>query len=128
MLDTCEWLTDQGIDLTILPVQPDGLIDLDDSRAELDERVPMVAVMLVNNEIGVIQPVTEIARRAHEAGALMLCDAVQGFGRVDHAARRPRPDRISAHKIHGPKGIGALWIRDGAEPAPLFTAADRSAS
>jgi cysteine desulfurase len=119
VLDTCEWLTDRGVDLTILPVKPDGLIDLEELERELDDRVLLVAVMLVNNEIGVIQPVTEIARMAHDAGALMLCDAVQGFGRIEI------PDEadlvaISAHKIHGPKGIGALWMRDGAEPAPLL--------
>jgi len=119
VLDTCEWLTDRGIDLTILPVKPNGRIDLEDLERELDDRVLLVAVMLVNNEIGVIQPVNEIARMAHDAGALMLCDAVQGFGRIEI------PDAadlvaISAHKIHGPKGIGALWMRDGAEPAPLL--------
>jgi cysteine desulfurase len=119
VLDTCEWLTDRGIDLTVLPVKPDGLIDLEDLERELDDRVLLVAVMLVNNEIGVIQPVTEIARMAHDAGALMLCDAVQGFGRIEIPEEADLV-AISAHKIHGPKGIGALWMRDGAEPAPLL--------
>jgi len=78
-----------------------------------------VAAMLVNNEIGVIQPIAELAAIAHEAGALFLCDAVQGYGRIEI------PDRcdliaISAHKIHGPKGIGALWIRDGISIEPLL--------
>ena len=68
--------------------------------------------MLVNNEIGVIQPVAEIAKLAHEAGALMLCDAVQGLGRVD-IPEGPDLVAVSAHKIHGPKAIGALWMRDG---------------
>jgi cysteine desulfurase len=75
--------------------------------------------MLVNNEIGVVQPIAALADAAHAAGALMLCDAVQGYGRI------PIPDivdliAISAHKIHGPKGIGALWIRDGIDLAPLM--------
>lgn len=79
----------------------------------------LVAAMLVNNEIGVIQPVAEIARLAHKAGALFLCDAVQGYGRV------PIPEEcdliaISAHKIYGPKGIGALWIRDRVDLVPLL--------
>ena len=119
VLDTCEWLAAQGIDLTVLPVGPDGLLDLADLGQELDERVLLVAVMLVNNEIGVIQPVAEIARMAHEAGALVLCDAVQGLGRVPIP---PGPDlvAVSAHKIYGPKGVGALWMRKGAEPAPLI--------
>ena len=119
VLDTCEWLAGQGIDLTILPVGKDGLLDPDDLSRELDDRVLLVAVMLVNNEIGVIQPVAEIARMAHEAGALMLCDAVQALGRVE-IPEGPDLVAVSAHKIHGPKGIGALWMRKGCEPAPLI--------
>ena len=119
VLDSCEWLAGQGADLTLLPVGADGLVDLGQIEAEMDERVAIVAVMLVNNEIGVIQPVAEVARLAHGAGALMLCDAVQGLGRV---AVPDGPDlvAVSAHKIHGPKGVGALWIRKGCEPAPLI--------
>ncbi|MFP5330415.1 MAG: cysteine desulfurase family protein [Alphaproteobacteria bacterium] len=119
VLDSCEWLEGQGVEVVRLPVGPDGLLDLDDVKAPLNEHTAVVAVMLVNNEIGVIQPVGEIARLAHEAGALMLCDAVQGLGRV---AIPEGPDlvAVSAHKIHGPKGIGALWIRKGAEPAPFL--------
>jgi cysteine desulfurase len=119
VLDTCEWLAGQGVDLTVLPVGRDGLLDLDLLERELDERVLLVAAMLVNNEIGVIQPVAEIARLAHGAGALMLCDAVQAFGRID-IPRGPDLVAISAHKIHGPKGIGALWMHKGAEPSPLL--------
>ena len=79
----------------------------------------MVAVMLVNNEIGVIQPVAEIAAMAHQAGALMLCDAVQGFGRVtirtDQTwSRSPRT------RSTGPRRSARLWMRAGAEPAPLI--------
>ena len=119
VLDSCEWLAGQGLDLTILPVAPDGMLDLDLLARELDQRVLLVAVMLVNNEIGVIQPVGEIARMAHDVGALMLCDAVQGFGRIE-IPRGPDLVAVSAHKIHGPKGIGALWMHKGAEPAPLL--------
>jgi cysteine desulfurase len=119
VLDSCEWLAGRGVDLTMLPVGRDGLLDLDLLERELDERVLLVAVMLVNNEIGVMQPIGEIARMAHGVGALMLCDAVQGFGRVD-VPKEPDLIAISAHKIHGPKGIGALWMREGAEPDPLI--------
>jgi cysteine desulfurase len=78
----------------------------------------VLAAMLVNNEIGVIQPIAETAKQAHVNGNLFLCDAVQAYGRM------PIPDgpdmiAISAHKIHGPKGIGALWVREGIELAPL---------
>ena len=118
-LDTCEWLAGYGIDLTVLPVREDGLLDLDLLDRELDDRVLMVAAMLVNNEIGVLQPIAKIADMAHDAGALMLCDAVQGLGRLT-IPDGPDLAAVSAHKIHGPKGIGALWMREGAEPAPLI--------
>jgi cysteine desulfurase len=119
VLDTCEWLAGRGADLTILPVASNGRLDLELLERELDERVLLVAVMMVNNEIGVIQPVTEIARVARQAGALVLCDAVQAFGRME-LCKGPDLVAISAHKIHGPKGIGALWMRKGSEPAPFI--------
>jgi cysteine desulfurase len=105
---------------TVLAVGTDGLLDL----RGLHPAGGLVAAMLVNNEIGVVQPIAAIARAAHAAGALMLCDAVQGYGRV------PIPDEadlvaLSAHKIHGPKGIGALWIRDGVALAPLLHGGDQ---
>ena len=119
VLDSCEWLGERGIEITVLPVGKDGVLDLELLDQALDEHVLLVAAMLVNNEIGVIQRVSEIAERSHGVGAKMLCDAVQGFGRM---ALPEGPDlvAISAHKIHGPKGIGALWMRDGAEPAPFI--------
>ena len=119
VLDTCEWLAVQGVDLTVLPVQPDGVLDLELLARELDKRVLLVAVMQVNNEIGVTQPISEIAKMAHGVGALMLCDAVQALGRMEICSG---PDLVAvcAHKIHGPKGIGALWMRKGAEPATLI--------
>jgi cysteine desulfurase len=118
-LDSCEWLAERGIDLTVLPVGADGRLDMELLSRELDKRVLLVAVMQVNNEIGVTQPISEIAELAHGAGALMLCDAVQAFGRVD-LCKGPDLVAISAHKIHGPKGIGALWMKKGAEPAPFI--------
>lgn len=119
VLDTAEAMRRQGRDVTILPVDDDGLVDMDAARAAIRPGVALVAAMLVNNEIGVIQPTAALARLAREAGALFLCDAVQGYGRV------PMPDgcdmiAISAHKIHGPKGVGGLWLRDGVRPAPLL--------
>lgn len=119
VLDTLAAERAGGREVTILPVRPDGLVDLDQARAAIRPGTGLVAAMLVNNEIGVIQSVAELADLAHEAGALMLCDAVQGYGRV------AIPDAcdlvaISAHKIHGPKGIGALWIRDGVTLRPLL--------
>ena len=119
VLDTCDWLEGRGYHVTRLGVGPDGLLDLDEVERSLDESVAIVAVMLVNNEIGVIQPVAEIAALAHDVGALMLCDAVQALGRVP-IPKGPDLVAVSAHKIHGPKGIGALWMRKGAEPEPLI--------
>ena len=120
VLDSTEWLEGQGAQVVRLPVDGDGLIDLDQAANAIDDDTALVAVMLVNNEIGVIQPVAEVARLAHAKGAVMLCDAVQGFGRM---AMPDGPDffAISGHKLHGPKGIGALWIREGVTPpAPLL--------
>ena len=109
----------QGVDLTVLPVEADGRLDMDVLGRELDQRVLLVAVMQVNNEIGVTQRISEIAEMAHDAGALMLCDAVQAFGRID-LCQGPDLVAMSAHKIHGPKGIGALWMKKGKEPAGLI--------
>ncbi|MEP7316096.1 MAG: cysteine desulfurase family protein [Sphingomicrobium sp.] len=119
VLDTCEWLEGQGVQIVRLPVLSDGLIDLGVARDAIDGRTALVAAMLVNNEIGVIQPVAALAEMAHDVGAVMLCDAVQGFGRV---AIPVGPDMIalSAHKVHGPKGVGGLWMRKGCEPRPLL--------
>ncbi|MBJ6123162.1 cysteine desulfurase family protein [Sphingomonas mollis] len=119
VLDTVAAEAKSGRAVMILPVGPDGLVDLDTARAAIVPRVGLVVAMLVNNEIGVIQPIAELAAMARAAGALMLCDAVQGYGRVSIP---PTCDMIaiSAHKIYGPKGVGALWIRDGVDLAPLL--------
>jgi len=117
-LDTAQALAAAGADVVILPVHRDGRVDLTAAAATIDDRTAIVAAMLVNNEIGTIQPVADLAALAYAAGALFLCDAVQGYGRVP----LPAADLIalSAHKIHGPKGIGALWIRGGLTLAPLL--------
>ena len=120
VLDTVAAEAARGRAATVMPVGGDGLVD----PFLVTSSGGLVAAMLVNNEIGVIQPVAALAEQAHATGALFLCDAVQGYGRV------PIPDTvdlvaISAHKIHGPKGIGALWIRDGVTLAPLLHGGDQ---
>ncbi len=114
--DTVEAYGDPPV---LLPVGADGLVQLETARDSIVSGTKLVAAMLVNNEIGVIQPVEALADLAHAAGALFLCDAVQGFGRVP-LPRNADMIAISAHKVHGPKGIGALWLREGLELAPLI--------
>jgi len=120
VLDTAEWLAGQSVEADIVPVESDGLVDLDVLAARIGGRTGLVAAMLVNNEIGVIQPVAEIAAIARGAGALFFCDAVQGLGRVPLPLSACDMVALSAHKLHGPKGIGALWVRGGVDVEPLL--------
>ncbi|MCJ2186086.1 cysteine desulfurase family protein [Novosphingobium beihaiensis] len=100
----------------VIPADAEGLVRPDTA---ITQGTGLVAVMQVNNEIGTVQPVGEWAERAHAAGALFLCDAVQGAGKL---APPGNADMIavSSHKLYGPKGIGALWLRDGLEIKPLI--------
>ncbi|VWX51278.1 cysteine desulfurase family protein [Novosphingobium sp. 9U] len=100
-------------ELRVLPVDADGLVN----PATRFDDVDLVSVMQVNNEIGTIQPVEQLAQAAHAAGALFVCDAVQGAGKLAPPANADMI-AVSAHKLYGPKGIGALWVRDGVELSP----------
>ncbi|TCU61620.1 cysteine desulfurase [Novosphingobium sp. PhB57] len=102
--------------VSILPVSAQGLVD---PARPIPTGTGLVAVMQVNNEIGTVQPVEALAEAAHAAGALFLCDAVQGAGKLAPPAGADMI-AISAHKLYGPKGIGALWVRDGVALAPLI--------
>lgn len=119
VLDTVAAEEQRGRTVTVLPVEADGRVNLDRAAEAVKPGTGLVAAMLVNNEIGTIQPISELAELAHTAGALMLCDAVQGYGRVEIPVNCDLL-AISAHKIYGPKGIGALWIRNGLELLPLL--------
>lgn len=113
-----------GLPLTEVPAGPDGVVRLDDLAAALEAapKPALVALMLANNETGAIQPVAEAARLAHEHGALLLCDAVQAGGKlaIDMAALGCDFLTLSAHKLGGPTGSGALVLRDDWTPAPLM--------
>lgn len=118
--ETIRAMAGRGFRIVELGVDSEGLIDLDAARGLIDDDTALVAAMLVNNEIGVIQPVRELAALARAAGALFFCDAVQGFGRIYVPLDTCDIVAISSHKIHGPKGIGAIWLRDGVALPPLF--------
>ncbi len=120
VLESARWLESIGCGLTVLGVGRDGLVDQGEVAAALGPDVALVSAMLVNNETGVIQPVAAIAALAHAAGALMHCDAAQGFGKVACDALDADLVTVSGHKIYGPKGVGALIRRPGVALVPLL--------
>jgi len=113
VLDTCKHLEKEGLRVTYLPVQTNGLVDLDALRAAITDKTILVTLMYANNEIGVIQPVAEIGKIVKERGALFHTDAVQAVGKVPVNVIKDNIDLLSltGHKIYGPKGCGALYVR-----------------
>ena len=113
VLDTCRHLEQQGFDVTYLPVQKNGLVDLEALRAAVTDKTVVVSIMAVNNEIGVIQPLAEIGKICREKKAFFHTDAAQAVGKIPLDVEAMNIDlmSISGHKIYGPKGIGALYVR-----------------
>jgi len=113
VLDTCKRLEKYGYRVTYLPVQKDGLVDLDDLKRAIDDRTILVTIMAANNEIGVVQPIAEIGKLCHERGVIFHTDATQAVGKIPVDVVKQNIDlmSISAHKMYGPKGVGALYVR-----------------
>jgi cysteine desulfurase len=113
ILDTCKKLEKHGYRVTYLPVMADGLVDLDMLRESLTDKTILVSIMYANNEIGVVQPIREIGKICRERGVLFHTDAVQAVGKIPVNVDADNIDMlsISAHKMYGPKGVGALYVR-----------------
>jgi cysteine desulfurase len=123
VLVTLRALGRRGWKVTLLPVDQTGIVDPDALSASLADDVALVSVMHANNEIGTIQPIAELARRAHAAGAIFHTDAVQSVAKIPVDVKALGVDllSLSAHKFNGPKGAGALWIKRGTRIQPLLT-------
>ena len=127
--NTCRFLESQGVKVTYLPVNQDARVEAEAVRRAITEKTALVSVMWANNETGVIFPVKDIARVCRERGVLFHTDAVQAVGKVPVDLRDAPVDflSLSAHKFHGPKGIGALFVRRGLRLAPLLHGGEQMA-
>lgn len=122
ILSACQWLERRGFEVTYLSVNGEGRIDLDELQAAIRPETLLVSVMMANNETGTIEPIREVVTLARSRNVLVHTDAVQAVGKIPVDVEDLKVDLLSfsAHKIHGPQGIGALYIRKGVELAPIL--------
>ena len=122
VLEMARYLEKKGVRVSYVPVDETGFIDLDFLRDAVTPKTALVSIMLANNEIGTIQPIADVVRIVHDKGALVHTDAVQAFGKIEVNADKLGVDllTVSAHKIYGPKGIGALYVRRGTDIRPFL--------
>jgi cysteine desulfurase len=122
VLDTCKRLERRGFRVTYLPVRSDGLLDLDTLDCAIDRKTLLVTIMAANNEIGVLQPIAEVGKLCRERGIIFHSDAAQAAGKVPIDVVEQNLDLVSmsAHKMYGPKGVGALYVRHGIRLSPII--------
>ncbi len=122
VLNTCKDLAAEGFSFSEAKVKPSGILELSEMQNHVSSKTAVASIMLANNEIGTIQPVAEVAKLCHEQGALMHTDAVQAVGKIPVDVKALDCDLLSlaSHKFHGPKGVGALFIREGVKVKPIF--------
>jgi cysteine desulfurase len=121
VLETCEYLAKNGFELTVIPVDSEGIVSVEDVRKAVRPDTILISVMHVNNEVGAIQPIVEIGNMAKELGITFHVDAVQSLGKLPINVKEMNIDllTVSSHKIYGPKGVGALYIRKGIRVVPM---------
>jgi cysteine desulfurase len=121
VLAPCKRLAQQGWDVIVMPVDENGVVDLAAAEMAIDDSTLLVSVQAANNEIGVLQPVRELAALAHSRGALIHTDAAQAVGKIPYSVESEGVDLLSAsaHKLYGPKGVGMLYVRGGTRRTPL---------
>lgn len=127
ILEPCHFLEKEGFEVTLIPVNEYGLVDPDDVRKAITEKTILISIMHANNEIGTIQPLTEISKIARENGIYFHTDAIQTFGHFPISVNELQIDLLSAsaHKLYGPKGIGILYVRKGTRIEPILRGGDQ---